>query len=266
MNTKNTQILIKRVATLVGLSLGAFAVVAVAQVGTWNPPTQTPPNGNVPAPINAGLNSQSKLGQLFINTDLTAPYATGLSVFGKSIFNGQVQILSGTPGANKVLISDAQGNATWGTPSATPPTGSCRSLDSTVSLVPPGENWHDMPVPSECINGMCSVVMKVYATGADPYTANVTTLKIANLTQIQDAYAGATNYWVKPGTAEDGTTCTLGRNGFATGCSAIVGMNSTDIMIYDDSPSGSFSESDPNKWTYKDIYGDSSFASVSVCR
>ena len=69
--------------------------------------------------INVGLNSQSKLGQLFINTSISNPYAVGLSVFGQAIFNGTVQIKSGTPGLGKVLTSDAAGNVSWQTAAST---------------------------------------------------------------------------------------------------------------------------------------------------
>ena len=80
----------------------------------WTPPTVAPPDVNIPAPINAVLNSQSKLGRLFINTDTVTPYAIGLSVFGKTILNGPVQITTGTPGLNKVLTDiDGTGNVGW---------------------------------------------------------------------------------------------------------------------------------------------------------
>ena len=32
-----------------------------------------------------------------------------------SVFEGVIQIKGGTPALNKVLLSDASGNATWGT-------------------------------------------------------------------------------------------------------------------------------------------------------
>ncbi len=111
MNTTNLHKLIKKISVIMGLALGAFAISAAAQV--WNPAPANPPSGNVDAPINSGLNSQSKLGQLLINTDTVNPYLTGLTVFGKSVFEGSIQIKGGAPAVDKVLVSDASGNATW---------------------------------------------------------------------------------------------------------------------------------------------------------
>jgi hypothetical protein len=93
--------------------ISAFFIASTSFVLAWTGPTSVPPNGNTPAPVNVALNTQSKLGQLFVNTDLSNPYTVGLSVFGQSVFNGKVKIVDGSEGVGKVLTSDANGLATW---------------------------------------------------------------------------------------------------------------------------------------------------------
>jgi hypothetical protein len=51
---------------------------------------------------------------------------------GKFVISNPLQISSGTPGANKVLTSDASGNATWTTP-ATPATVNDAALTATIN-------------------------------------------------------------------------------------------------------------------------------------
>ena len=66
---------------------GVFAVLffflGTLSVGVayaaWTGPTEAPPNGNVPAPINVGTTGQVKNGGLGLNT---------LTVFGNSLFGG----------------------------------------------------------------------------------------------------------------------------------------------------------------------------------
>ena len=71
---------LKILLTAIVLSFG------ISYVYAWTAPTGAPPSGNVPAPLNRGLNNQEKLGKLILNTDLTAPYAVGLEVFGDANF------------------------------------------------------------------------------------------------------------------------------------------------------------------------------------
>jgi len=63
----------------------------------YNPPTQNPPFGNLPAPINAGPDPQTKAGNLTIQGNLTTGGFT----------------MSAGAGANKVLTTNASGVATW---------------------------------------------------------------------------------------------------------------------------------------------------------
>ncbi len=111
-NMKNS-LTLTRVATITGLTLGAFALSALA--GTWTAPGTgqpagticTPPKCNVDAPINVGDTSQTKTGPLIVN--LSGVESIGLKVLGS------MQIVDGNQGAGKVLVSDALGVASWST-------------------------------------------------------------------------------------------------------------------------------------------------------
>jgi len=74
----------------------------------YNPPTCNPPGCNLPAPINAGPDSQTKAGNLTIQGNLTTGGLT----------------MSAGAGANKVLTTDASGVATWQTAAGGSPGGS----------------------------------------------------------------------------------------------------------------------------------------------
>ncbi len=85
MKKEFTQTL-KILLAAVVLSLG------ISYVYAWTAPTEAPPGGNTPAPLNTGLNNQKKLGKLVLNTDDTLPYAIGLEVFGDANFYGTVKL------------------------------------------------------------------------------------------------------------------------------------------------------------------------------
>lgn len=123
---KKFQSVTSRIATIIGLTLGAFAISAIA-AGTWTPPTDIPPNGNVDAPINVGEKMQTKKGSLRLNTDFQNSLTYGLDVFGISRFFGNVEIgssiypatlkiVDGRQGDGKVLTSNADGVGTWKDP------------------------------------------------------------------------------------------------------------------------------------------------------
>ncbi|MBU4224100.1 hypothetical protein KJ934_02670 [Patescibacteria group bacterium] len=67
-------------------------VAGVSLVSAWTAPTQTPPGGNVSAPVNVGALSQIKSGPLQVN---------GFRNIGNSIFDGSVGI--GTAGPTQKL-------------------------------------------------------------------------------------------------------------------------------------------------------------------
>lgn len=63
-------------ARAIFLTFGVLAVSFLAAFYSlaWTEPSQTPPAGNVPAPINVGSVGQSKAGNLMLNTDGTLAY------------------------------------------------------------------------------------------------------------------------------------------------------------------------------------------------
>jgi hypothetical protein len=161
------------------IGVGLLIAIGTASAIAWTGPTSPAPNGNTPAPINVGLNTQAKLGQLFINTDLSNPYSVGLAVFGTSTFNGAVQIKDGTAKAGKVLTAvDDNGTATWasstggaGVVSFSCPSGKfitgfdstgtpvCKGASQTVRFDKPGT--YSWKVPA----GVTSVAVEAWAGG-----------------------------------------------------------------------------------------------------
>jgi len=122
----------------IALSVGVLAMVILISyiVSAWTEPSQTPPAGNVPAPINTGGAGQTKKyvdasnkGWLGVATDyydstygLTVGYSgnsIGVKVTGNSYFDGNINIktfkfspISGTElgvydsAGNQVIIFD----------------------------------------------------------------------------------------------------------------------------------------------------------------
>lgn len=77
-----------------------FGVSYAFAASGWQDPTQSPPGGNTPAPVNVGTVDQIK--------------EAGLSLDKLAVF-GQVVIQDGTQGVGKVLTSDTNGIAAWKT-------------------------------------------------------------------------------------------------------------------------------------------------------
>lgn len=108
------------VAVIVGLSVGLFAF---AQTFTF--PTQTPPQGNVAAPINVGPDQQTRMGRLNINNLLNVFALSSIDTWSKNLYvlGGLVSFTPGTifrygtnAGVNKILVSsDNTGTAVWKT-------------------------------------------------------------------------------------------------------------------------------------------------------
>mgnify|MGYP000152093541 CR=1 FL=1 len=87
----------KILITAVILSFSISYVYAAWQGPPNNPDTCPSGYTGCNAPLNVGLNSQSKFGQLKVNTDLSLPYATGLFVSGNAVFDNKVGIGTTTP-------------------------------------------------------------------------------------------------------------------------------------------------------------------------
>jgi hypothetical protein len=78
-----------------GFALGAFAVLgificALYASAAWTNPTATPPQNNVPEPINAGVSKQTKLGNFNVGTTTSAA-----NFF---VYNGNIGIATTTAG------------------------------------------------------------------------------------------------------------------------------------------------------------------------
>jgi hypothetical protein len=68
----------KAASILFSFAVAAVLFVAASVVAAWAGPTQAPPNGNVPAPINVGTIDQIKDGGIGVNT---------LAVFGNAVIS-----------------------------------------------------------------------------------------------------------------------------------------------------------------------------------
>jgi hypothetical protein len=101
---------------ILSLAVATFLFAGVTAVLAWTPPSSNPPFNNVEAPINVSNITQNKSGKLGLG---------GLVVFGK------FQLIDGTQGAGKVLVSDANGRASW----QTLPIGVTNNTTSTAQPV-----------------------------------------------------------------------------------------------------------------------------------
>lgn len=106
--------------------IAAIAVPVVIIAATWTGPSGSPPGGNADAPINVGPATQVKYGNLAVNvfrsfydaylaTDSGNVGIGTMSPGAKLEVAGQMKITGGSPGAGKVLTSDANGLASWQT-------------------------------------------------------------------------------------------------------------------------------------------------------
>ncbi len=113
--------LVARVVALSGLFLGAFALAVAA--GTWTSPTQTPPDGNVSAPVNVGGGGTG--------TDRYPQIKTGILTLN-NLVAVNMNVASGTINtAGSVLTNDGNGNASWasGGGSGSIPSGAIMAFD-----------------------------------------------------------------------------------------------------------------------------------------
>lgn len=105
------------IAGVISMSLaGAYLTIA------FTGPTQAPPGGNVPAPLNVGPLSQSKIGSLILNT---GGAGAGLIVQHGNVGIGTTEPtarlhIAGTPGADGIRFPDGTLQTTAaGAPGAT---------------------------------------------------------------------------------------------------------------------------------------------------
>ncbi len=96
---------------LSGSSIGQVNINSVINVTAGTATATTNGLSSVITAQNAGSGNQNGG-----NITLTPGTATGTGTAGVVQINGQIQITGGTPGAGEVLTSDANGLATWATP------------------------------------------------------------------------------------------------------------------------------------------------------
>ena len=110
---------------LIGIfALAAITLATAGVLSAWTGPSQSPPNGNVSAPVNVGSVDQVKNAALGVNS---------LAVFGNQYVQdrvgigvenpsaaldiaGNIRLRGGSPGQGKILVSvDNDGNLEWAT-------------------------------------------------------------------------------------------------------------------------------------------------------
>jgi hypothetical protein len=140
MDRKNQH---KKIVTIIFCILVACFTVGSFVIAAWQTPILTPPNANVPTPLNTSSTSQYKVGSLGLGVSplskldvsgataigtyagTTAAPSNGLIVSGNVgvgtsspttnlDVNGTIRIRGGSPVLNYVLTAtDTDGNATW---------------------------------------------------------------------------------------------------------------------------------------------------------
>lgn len=81
---------------------GALLMLGFAQVLAWTSPPASPPTNNVPAPINVGNSTQTKSGG-------------GIVITGGGLKTDVLQLINSGEASGKLLVSDANGVASWKT-------------------------------------------------------------------------------------------------------------------------------------------------------
>ena len=82
----NLRRILSQAALIIGTLVFAIGLQAYAQ--TYTAPAATPPNGNAQAPLDTGLATNYKTGQLFVNMDSSGnngPFINGLVVGGRAV-------------------------------------------------------------------------------------------------------------------------------------------------------------------------------------
>ncbi len=113
MSLKSNFIRTSKITILaLALTLGTNMLFAA-----WQAPTQTPPNGNVPAPLNQGGVDQTKAGGLAVNAFAAAAnsFFAGNVTIGTPTAPAHFKLVDGNQAQGKVLTSDVNGNASWQT-------------------------------------------------------------------------------------------------------------------------------------------------------
>ena len=233
-----------RYVAALGIPLLAF--LSFTLVAAWTGPTQAPPDGNVPAPINVGTTGQVKNGGLGVDT---------LTVFGNSLFGGST-------GSNAYLNFGADlGEPGYG----------IRDKDGTLEFKNYGGSWQSIQdILWTLCGGSCgggrdggtTVAFSVNKGGtAQTVPANATT-KLTWSNEVFDTNDNFANNRFTPTVAGKYiVTASLYCNSAATWCQIYIYKNGTNISSNFDRTSVDTSVSativvDMNGSTdYLEIYG-----------
>lgn len=224
---------IKEISKIVALGL----VLVVVQAFAFTEPSQAPPGGNVPAPLNVGSAGQSKSGGLILNT---GGAANGLIIDQGSVGIGtqspsqKLDVIGYVRGATGLCIG---GDCRTGWPGEIVMLSSPVNLRSGPVLFVGGQHY--------LISWTTQSIAAI--TGGD--TAEVAILAVEISTQpypvydICDNQNGVARFRQNGSTAVSGLprvvavgSCDIGSGGGATGRSAamlFVGLDSTEAFQYD---------------------------------
>ena len=220
---KNSISSLKKIASITGLFLGAFAISVAA--ATWTPPTVAPPDGNIDTPINAGGTAQRKVSALGLGPNngvtLRSPTTQMLDVVGTAMIDNIVTnsvtvanslILPTGKGVGRVLTSDENGAATWQAAGG----GSSITLSPIKSVTTTGTKTETV--------GPSSSYSACFLTGS---TANIGGSTLSNDCSVQN---DGTNWTVRVSNngSNDSATCSAQCMSFGTG-PAIVASCVADV-------------------------------------
>ena len=178
---KKSLLFIIAIILVLGLSVSFQSLLAAWTAPAANPPTCATGNPGCDAPLNAGPLIQPKSGALWLNTNGLSPYGliveTGnvgigtVSPGAKLEVAGQVKITGGTPGANKVLTSDANGLASWQTPASfseadTLQTVTTRGNTTSLGLVVNGQTINHQTNNFFYVNSYDGLQLRINSDGA----------------------------------------------------------------------------------------------------
>ena len=172
-----------------------FLIAIGVYVSGYNPPTEGPPFGNLPAPINAGLNQQTKAGNLIIEGNLTTGGVFRLGQFDTAPAGAEGALYYDTTDKTvKVYIDGKWTNLVGAARSVSTcaiTTGSCD--DTTVFGMSATSGGHaELPGQGNYNNYVCCSGVAGLGTSCTGNYATV--LKLSSLTNAHVEKGTLTNY------------------------------------------------------------------------
>jgi hypothetical protein len=171
------------------ITLVAGAILgSVVVAGAWTEAPANPPADNVAAPINVGVDNQTKLGSLILNASTVSPDQYGLDVFGESRFFGKIMTDTDVcieNAAGVTCLSDIAGlGPTYGLDTTSTCTLYYDSMKDIGVKARPGYESPAQPIPDSCFSPTgCTVKQEIWnAKGI---------YKLSYITYAQDKDDGA---------------------------------------------------------------------------